>query len=395
MQIQQIIQYLSDFSGIPATQFVENTEMVHSSALPYLSRMAQNAPFELLDTENSVSCVLTGELLCYGTVQPDDGSGLILFGPVCATECDNARAQRILRKSGLPTTEAGKLMNYLRGTPIFSYQKFCKFILFANYTINGDEADITQLLGDDYSFRDESPAESTVTIDSATTHDAQAYENVLYALISLGQYDKMQAFIKNSSYKGNEGMLATDLLRHQKNLVIASATLASRAAVEGGLDYETSMSLADAYIQKVELAPNMKTLIPLHFNMLKTYTRMVWEHKHNHADGGISVRAHRYIDEHIGEKLSGQTIADALGVSRTYLSSQFKQETGINLNDFINQQKIDEAKLLLITTDLTISQIAEQLCFSSQSHLHTVFKKLTGHTPAEYREAKIERNYPR
>lgn len=385
MNIRQLAQYLTDFSGIPAARLSDMKGGFFTLSLPYLPRLVSSISDSLKKAAEPVACVLTDELLCYGKVHVIDADEIWVFGPLMTGSCDNALAQRILRHLGLPTTEAGQLLSYLRGTPMFSYQKFCSFILFAHYVINHKEADITALLGEDYTFRDEDPTETAPPVDNTSLHDAYAYETALYTLIRLGQYEKMKEFLKDTSYMGNEGMLADDKLRHYKNLVISSVTLASRAALEGGLDYETAMRLADACIQKVELAPHMKALVPLHFNMLKTYTRLVWEHRHNHADGSISVRAHRYIDAHIAEKLTGQEIADALGISRTYLSSQFKQETGTSLNDFINQTKIDEAKILLTTTDLPLSEIAGQLSFSSQSHLHTVFKKMTGVTPAEYR----------
>lgn len=386
MHIRQIAQYLTDFSGIPGTYISEKTENFSTLSLPYLSRLAASLSDSLPCQGSPVASALTDELLCYGKVYVADTDDFLFFGPLTTNSCDNARAQRILRRSGLPTTEAGRLLSYLCGTPMLSYQKFCHFILFAHYVINREEMDVTTLLGKEYTFLDENPTETPTPVDNTTIHDAHTYENTMYALIRLGQYEKMKEFLKDTSYRGNEGMLADDKLRHYKNLVISSVTLASRSALAGGLDYETAMRLADACIQKVELAPDMKALVPLHFNMLKTYARLVWEHKHNHADSSISVRAHRYIDAHIGEKLAGQDIANALGVSRTYLSSQFKQETGTSLNDFINQTKIDEAKLLLVTTDLPLSAIAGQLSFSSQSHLHTVFKKMTGVTPAEYRK---------
>ena len=78
--------------------------------------------------------------------------------------------------------------------------------------------------------------------------------------------------------------------------------------------------------------------------------------------------------------------ADHLGLNRSYLSSQFKKETGINLNDFINLMKIDEATRLLVTTDRSVADIASLLAFSSQSYFQSVFKKHTGMTPLQYRE---------
>lgn len=390
MNFRQIIQYLSDFSGVPITCFVQNAETFYTVSLPYLPRLTQNIPPEPVFPQNKASCLLTDELLCYGRLEVETNGAVLLFGPISANnQYDNRRAQRILRSLNLSTTESGELISYLRSTPVFSYQKFCNFILFANDILNQKELQISELLGDNYIIRrDEildAAEEPLVTADADTVHDAQRYEQTLFSMLQMGQYQKMKDFLNESTYQGNEGTLAADLHRHHKNLLIASVTLASRCAVSGGLDYETAMTLADAFIQKIELAPDMYSLLLLQNNMLLTYTRMVQDIKRNNADGSISARTQRFIGEHIGEKLSGQMIAGALGVSRTYLSSQFKRETGINLNTFINQAKVNEAKLLLRTTDLSITDIAGHLAFSSQSHLHSVFKKTAGMTPAEYR----------
>lgn len=73
-------------------------------------------------------------------------------------------------------------------------------------------------------------------------------------------------------------------------------------------------------------------------------------------------------------------------MSRPYLASKFKAETGETLTDFILKEKTEEAKRLLRYTDKTATMIGAYLGFSSQSHFSRVFKKYTGLTPAEYRK---------
>ncbi len=73
-------------------------------------------------------------------------------------------------------------------------------------------------------------------------------------------------------------------------------------------------------------------------------------------------------------------------MSRSRLSTRFKDETGKNLSDFIAEKRIEEAKRLLEFTDKPIVAISAYLGFSSQSHFSKVFRKLSKMTPASYRE---------
>jgi len=207
----------------------------------------------------------------------------------------------------------------------------------------------------------------------------------MFSLVRFGKYDQMLAFLRESSFSGNDGRLADTTIRHYKNLAIASVTLASRSATLGGVDYETAMSLGDVFNQNIERANDMKTLTLLIKSILRTYTRLVWERNQNYAGASLSTRAHRYIEQHLTEPIRSDAIAEHLQLSRSYLSSQFKRETGVNLRDFILQLKMDEAMRLLITTEESLASIASLLAFSSQNYFHTAFKKYAGLTPAEYR----------
>ena len=92
-----------------------------------------------------------------------------------------------------------------------------------------------------------------------------------------------------------------------------------------------------------------------------------------------------YIRENYHKRLKVEEIAGAVGLSKEYLSSKFKQVVGISLPDYINQQKIAKAKQLMHFTHMSLSESSQYLSFSSQSYFQTVFKNLTGDTPMEYK----------
>lgn len=385
MDFQQIAQHLASISGISATCFDGDEILFQLPQSVYLKRFLSYIPSEPARIAGNVKFVMTDDLLCYGSIQIHKTDCRIILGPIAIIACDNRRAQRILRKIGLPTTEAGQLISYFQNMPVYSLGRFANFIVFANYVYNHEVIKLEDLLPDEYAYSEETLPKTEIRLDSISQHNAQDFENMMYSMVRYGQYEKMVSFLSSFSFTGSEGSLAGDLSRHRRNLIICSTAIAARNAVEGGVDYETAMSLADSYIQQVEMASDNQKLRSLHDNMLKTYTKMVHDKKANNADSAIASKAHSYIDRHLTEPITVQNIADEIGTSRAYLSSQFKKETGINLNDFINQLKVDESRRLLLTTDLSITEIANQLAFSSQSYFHTIFKRYTGKTPGEFR----------
>jgi len=92
-----------------------------------------------------------------------------------------------------------------------------------------------------------------------------------------------------------------------------------------------------------------------------------------------------YINTHLDRELSLAEIAQVINISPTYFASLFKSTTGISPHQYVIQQRVERAKLMLAKTDLAIADIALQVGFSSQSHLTQQFKQLTGMTPKQVR----------
>jgi AraC family transcriptional regulator len=92
-----------------------------------------------------------------------------------------------------------------------------------------------------------------------------------------------------------------------------------------------------------------------------------------------------YILTHLDRDLSLVEIAGIINISPTYFASLFKRATGISPHQYVIQQRLERAKLMLLKTDLAISDIALRVGFSNQSHLTRHFKNLFGVTPKQVR----------
>jgi YesN/AraC family two-component response regulator len=81
-------------------------------------------------------------------------------------------------------------------------------------------------------------------------------------------------------------------------------------------------------------------------------------------------------------------LAEALHHDYNYLSSLFSSVEGITLEQYIIRQKIERVKELLFYGELNLSQIADELGYSSVAHLSSQFKKVTGLTPSELKKSR-------
>ncbi len=97
----------------------------------------------------------------------------------------------------------------------------------------------------------------------------------------------------------------------------------------------------------------------------------------------------QYVNDHFHRKLTLQEIADTNYVSRHALSLAFKEIAGITFKEYLLLFRVTEAKNLLLTTDLSVSQIAEQVGYVNVNNFVKIFKKIQGITPLQYRRQAI------
>ncbi|MDJ0823928.1 MAG: helix-turn-helix domain-containing protein [Rhodobacter sp.] len=89
----------------------------------------------------------------------------------------------------------------------------------------------------------------------------------------------------------------------------------------------------------------------------------------------------------LGQALSVPRIAAHVGLSESWFHQLFQRSTGLTVGDWLTRERIERAKSMLSDTTTTVTEIALDLGFSSSQYFATVFKKLTGQTPREFRQA--------
>ena len=106
--------------------------------------------------------------------------------------------------------------------------------------------------------------------------------------------------------------------------------------------------------------------------------------QHN-TDNELMDKALRYIHAHYTEELTLQKAADHIHISRNYFSILFKRLMNQNFIDYVIELRVNKAKELLTQTSQKVYEVASNAGFNDVKYFSKLFKKVTGHSPGDYR----------
>lgn len=221
-------------------------------------------------------------------------------------------------------------------------------------------------------------------------HNPYQHEQKKLGSIRAGNL-KLLEECQDEVWPGEIGQLADNPLRQEKNLSIVVMSIACRAAIDGGVAPQKAFSMSDVFISNIE---RMTQVLPIQAAVVeyeREFARAVEQVKHDSEHNRYVERAKEYVAEHIDESIRVVQIGEALGINENYLTGLFHKYEGITLQHYIRKEKVRQAKELLLYSSYSCSEIAALLCFSTQSHFSSAFKREVGMTPAKYRESKIQR----
>ena len=99
----------------------------------------------------------------------------------------------------------------------------------------------------------------------------------------------------------------------------------------------------------------------------------------------------RYLQEHLAEEVSLSVLSEVFHLNPQYISQLFKSEIGVNFLAYLTNIRMEKAKNLLLSTSLSIAEVAEQSGYGDYRVFTKVFKKTEGITPSQYRRDFLEK----
>jgi len=166
-------------------------------------------------------------------------------------------------------------------------------------------------------------------------------------------------------------------------LLLPTKVLSSVKTGEKG-SYNNQRKLLERFLYCKEL-PEQKILI---LDLYEEVTRIINSRSESQSNHVIE-KVKQIISQKYMEQLSIASLAEDVFLTATYLCALFKQSSGQTINEYITEVRINKAKELLADHRIKLYDVCYNVGYYSPSYFSKLFKKNTGMTPSEYREATL------
>lgn len=327
----------------------------------------------------------------------DDLESVLVIGPYLNKVYEHNEILELAEKNSVPPSKINDFERYYNGLPVVGDEgqfislidTFCEFIWngnsnyrFAEYELGTNSDDVSLIINKSVSTNE------NVAWNYKLIESRYAYENEFLYAITQGNYQKTKLLIqKIANFKFDQRN--SDPIRDLKNYCIILNTLFRKSVERGGVHPIHIDSVSTEIAKKIELRSTVEDLQKLMLEMVKIYCQLV--NKYSVKDYSPTVqKVIVMIEADLAADLSLSELATTLNINASYLSTVFKKETGKTITAYVNQRRIELAQELLKTTNLQIQTIA-QYCGILDVHYFTrLFKKVTGVSPKQFREANVE-----
>lgn len=342
----------------------------------------------LLDSarRHSNPIIMSSDLGNQWVAVPEKEDGVLrrvyILGPFFTDAVTEGDMEKKLRDAQLSPTVRKSAVDFLRRMPVISLSRIYEYTIMLYYCLTGKKISVSDL---HYQESEARPPRAVDQGQIADAHGTYEMEREMVRMVREGDLN-FQRHMSKLAVSGSLGKLSNgDPLRQMKNAVLVCVVLFSRAAIEGGLSPELSMTLTDQFFQSVEACRSISELHEIATTMQNDFVQRVHRVRAK-EHSRLIMECCDYIQLHVEEDLSLKQIAEALKYSEYYLSRKFKEEMGVTFREYLRGQKLERAKALLRDNSLTVRDISEKLHFCSQSYFTESFRAAYGISPSQWRE---------
>lgn len=332
-------------------------------------------------------------LIMFGMVINRETDEFVFVGPLASTLTTEKDIADYLFMANLSDKTTRIITNYMKTNCSFTIPQLQELLINLNLIIN-EEITTEDMLISIYDREKETREKLarknySAEDDRMDKIDQEAlnnYTNRLNYCIINGDTELLKdLLLQLKSIPYNEQNLHS--INDIRTSAIGSVFVAHDVAKKSNTNADDLERVKQYYLMKISTAQQSAEIKIAAIQALMEFAQIIKKNKTYTTHNPTVNRIIKYIQANITTKLFAADIADTLNISVNYLFTKFKAETGKTLTQYINEEKIHKSIFYLTFTDKSLAEISNHLSFSSQSYFQTVFKSVTGQTPASYRES--------
>lgn len=318
----------------------------------------------------------------YGILADEKGNMLIV-GPVSISELSPLQLARYCGKHSVEKKDF-----FIRRTNLIRLANLLSLLLFFLKRVKMDEHEIIEKNSNMVKRLELSEKEY---LDYQMDHSEQGTERLSYGFekkwleaVRTGNLELIYGGV-TSQNASRIGTMAKQGFKQLEYACVCSITLATRAAIEGGVKPLEAYTVSDLYLQKLERAKGQEDIIGIMDKMLHDFAERIRQQQEDKVIYDYVEKCKDYVTRHINEKIVISEIAASIPVNASYLSRKFSEQEGMTIQRYIAREKTRAAANMLRFSEYRLSEIAQYLGFSTQSNMAKQFKEFYGMSPMEYR----------
>lgn len=217
-------------------------------------------------------------------------------------------------------------------------------------------------------------------------HYSYAMEQEMHFYFEHGRYKEYMQKGKEEKFSiDSMGKLADKNEKQYEYMCVCTITLSTRSAIRAGVLETRAYEISDIVLQQLSRAKNVLEMSRILEKGMGKLDEEICAALNDSNTNIYVEKSKNYIARHIYEKIQLEDVAKEIPLNPSYLSRVFKQNTGLNISQYILQEKIAISCNLLKYSDASIARIAEYMNLQPQSYFTKVFTQVKGISPGKYR----------
>ena len=313
--------------------------------------------------------------------------GSAVAGPFLMDDPDAVMITDLNKENNIPPEGLVRLMEYSAGIPVLDPDLVTQISVIFNYLMRSILVESRQVIASNKGklLQQSRINESIQLYKNSGVREAKMYpvelENELISCIKVNNTVRAREILNELLghillYEGHD----TERIKIR---IIELCSLLSRASINRGADANMVLEMNQRLITSLAASENIYDICYTFQDNIEIFTDNLFMTPEKSSR--IVKNAAEYISQNFSEDITLATVADHLHVNTSYLSTLFRQVTGMTFKEHLNRVRIEEAARLLSNTDYPVMEIAIACGYKDQSYFTKVFKKMTGLTPKQYR----------
>lgn len=313
----------------------------------------------------------------------DYGETIIVIGPYISSE-SKPDAKKIILENNLELFHESLFKTYYNTLPygINTDQMVCSFFKYIlndeNLIVKNIDLEFDELI---YPF-----VYQLNKIDNNGIKEMEErylLEEKLLDAIRIGDKKRANSILNAMNIKLDNKYIDSDFAR-TKDIVLTTNVLFRKTVQQVRVHPVHIDAISQEFIQRIRLCNDEFELSVVFSEMVNVYCKIARKHSMSNYSGLIEDVVN-YIEFNLNEELSLNRVAIKFSINASYLSSKFKKEIGESFTSYVNSKRIQKSQYLLLSTKLSVQEIAELVGILDENYFSRIFKKYANITPQKYR----------